>query len=68
MEALKTCRGLLEKGCSLLFFPEGTRTADGKMHDFKKGAFSVAAKMKVLLRPHLPSLHWLTLYSTSQAG
>mmetsp|Transcript_26947 Transcript_26947/g.67878 ORF Transcript_26947/g.67878 Transcript_26947/m.67878 type:complete len:339 (+) Transcript_26947:152-1168(+) len=51
MEALKTCRGLVEKGCSLLFFPEGTRSSDGKMHSFKKGAFSVAAKMKAPVVP-----------------
>ena len=34
-------------GASVLFFPEGTRTSDGKMQEFKKGAFSVAAKQKV---------------------
>ena len=49
IETLKTCRSLAAKGCSLLFFPEGTRTTDGKMHEFKKGAFSVAAKQKVRL-------------------
>lgn len=48
MEALKKCRDLTDQGCSLLFFPEGTRSPDGKMHQFKKGAFSVAAKQKVI--------------------
>jgi len=51
MEALKKCRDLTDKGCSLLFFPEGTRTSDGRMHEFKKGAFSVAAKQKVPVVP-----------------
>lgn len=50
-EALKVCRDLTDKGCSLLFFPEGTRTDDGKMHEFKKGAFSVAAKQKIPVVP-----------------
>ena len=35
------------QGASVLFFPEGTRSKDGRMHAFKKGAFSVAAKAKV---------------------
>ncbi len=34
------------QGASVLFFPEGTRSKDGRMHAFKKGAFSVAAKAK----------------------
>ena len=35
----------------MLIFPEGTRTSDGRMHAFKKGAFSVAAKAKVPVVP-----------------
>jgi 1-acyl-sn-glycerol-3-phosphate acyltransferase len=44
METLKICRETLQKSGSVLFFPEGTRSQDGLMQDFKKGAFSVAAK------------------------
>lgn len=29
-------------GASVLLFPEGTRTPDGKLHDFKRGAFHLA--------------------------
>lgn len=47
LECLKQCGELLKQGASVLFFPEGTRTKDGRMHAFKKGAFSVAAKAKV---------------------
>jgi 1-acyl-sn-glycerol-3-phosphate acyltransferase len=48
---LKECGNLLLNKASVLFFPEGTRTKDGKMHAFKKGAFSVAAKAKVPVVP-----------------
>ena len=35
----------------MLFFPEGTRSKDGTMAEFKKGAFSVAAKAGVPVVP-----------------
>ena len=40
VECLKQCGELLKQGASVLFFPEGTRSKDGRMHGFKKGAFS----------------------------
>lgn len=51
METLKICRETLQKNGSVLFFPEGTRSKDGTMAEFKKGAFSVAAKEKVPIVP-----------------
>ena len=51
LECLKQCGQLLKAGASVLFFPEGTRSKDGRMHAFKKGAFSVAAKAKVGATP-----------------
>ncbi|KAL6780708.1 LPAAT1A [Auxenochlorella protothecoides x Auxenochlorella symbiontica] len=51
MQCLKECGDLLSSGASVLFFPEGTRSKDGKLHAFKKGAFSVAAKRKVPVVP-----------------
>ena len=51
METLKICRETLRKNGSVLFFPEGTRSVDGTMADFKKGAFSVAAKENVPVVP-----------------
>ena len=44
---LGKCQELLKQGASVLFFPEGTRSLTPRMGDFKKGAFSVAAKAKV---------------------
>jgi 1-acyl-sn-glycerol-3-phosphate acyltransferase len=51
LECLKQCGALLKEGASVLFFPEGTRSKDGRMYPFKKGAFSVAAKAKVPVIP-----------------
>lgn len=33
---MKQCDTLLRNGTSVAFFPEGTRSQDGKMHAFKK--------------------------------
>ena len=45
IKVLQECRDLItEDKCSLLFFPEGTRSRTGRMAEFKKGAFSIAAK------------------------
>ena len=41
----------LKMGSSLLIFPEGTRSADGRIHRFKDGAFILAQKSE---RPILP--------------
>lgn len=51
LACLKQCGVVLKNGASVLFFPEGTRSKDGCMHAFKKGAFSVAAKAKVPVVP-----------------
>ncbi|XP_058723001.1 1-acyl-sn-glycerol-3-phosphate acyltransferase BAT2, chloroplastic-like [Vicia villosa] len=59
MECLKKCMDLIKKGASVFFFPEGTRSKDGKLGAFKKGAFSIAAKTKVPVVP-------ITLIGTGQ--
>ncbi|KAI9125801.1 hypothetical protein K1719_003219 [Acacia pycnantha] len=51
MDCLKRCMDLIKKGGSVFFFPEGTRSKDGKLGPFKKGAFSVATKTNVPVVP-----------------
>ncbi|KAH6772323.1 Phospholipid/glycerol acyltransferase family protein [Perilla frutescens var. hirtella] len=51
LECLKQCMALIKKGASVFFFPEGTRSRDGKLGTFKKGAFSIAAKTGVPVVP-----------------
>ena len=41
----------LSKGCSLFFFPDGTRSKDGRLKPFKTGAFILAHKMNVPILP-----------------
>lgn len=42
---------LTADGASIIFFPEGTRSRDGQLHDFKKGAFAMARDMNLPLLP-----------------
>ncbi|XP_057767182.1 1-acyl-sn-glycerol-3-phosphate acyltransferase BAT2, chloroplastic [Salvia miltiorrhiza] len=51
LECLKQCMSLIKKGASVFFFPEGTRSKDGKLGTFKKGAFTIAAKTGVPVVP-----------------
>lgn len=41
----------LRGGMSLVVFPEGARTLDGRMHNFKKGAFMLAAEFSLPVVP-----------------
>jgi len=41
----------LEKGSSVLFYPEGTRSPDGRVHAFQRGAFLVALQTKAPILP-----------------
>lgn len=42
--AMKGCRDRLDKGVSVMVFPEGTRTRDGDLGEFKDGAFRLAVE------------------------
>ncbi len=41
----------LERACSVMFFPEGTRSRDGRVHRFSDGAFRLAIKEGVPVLP-----------------
>lgn len=50
-QALLKSREWLRKGVSILMFPEGTRSMDGKVHTFKVGAFKLAVDEHVEILP-----------------
>lgn len=41
----------LKEGYSVIIFPEGTRSKNGKVNEFKKGSFKIATKAKVPIVP-----------------
>jgi 1-acyl-sn-glycerol-3-phosphate acyltransferase len=51
VQMMKACRETLASGSSIMMFPEGTRSPDGRMRSFKTGAFELALECK---RPILP--------------
>lgn len=50
-ETIDTASRRLTNGLSLVIFPEGSRTFDGKMGDFKRGAFLLAAEFGLPVVP-----------------
>lgn len=50
-KAMLTAKGVLERKCSVIFFPEGTRSPDGRVHRFTDGAFHLALKAGVPILP-----------------
>ncbi|XP_040872055.1 1-acyl-sn-glycerol-3-phosphate acyltransferase BAT2, chloroplastic isoform X3 [Glycine max] len=48
LDCLKRCMDLIKKGASVFFFPEGTRSKDGKLGTFKKRRGSVASEFIIL--------------------
>ncbi len=50
-KSLERATSDIQKGGVVLLFAEGTRTPDGKLQPFKRGAFSLAAKSAVPILP-----------------
>jgi len=51
VETIKAAKSKIVNGTSVLFFPEGTRSGDGKIKPFKKGAFKMATDLKISILP-----------------
>lgn len=51
MHTFRQALSTLKDGTSMIVFPEGTRTKDGHLHTFKKGAYTLAAMLKVPVVP-----------------
>ena len=51
MASIERAARTIRSGQSVILFPEGTRTTDGKLQSFKRGAFTLAAKSGVPVVP-----------------
>ncbi|MEW6519442.1 MAG: lysophospholipid acyltransferase family protein [Thermodesulfobacteriota bacterium] len=51
LKSLKEAADRIAAGTSVILFPEGTRSLDGKLHDFKSGGMVLAIKSGVPLVP-----------------
>ena len=49
--ALRASGEWIKRGISMVFFPEGTRSEDGNLKEFKPGAFRLAYEHKVAIQP-----------------
>jgi len=56
--AMSMAREWLKKDVSVVFFPEGTRSPDGEVHDFKSGAFKAAQEEKIQILPVVINGTW----------
>jgi 1-acyl-sn-glycerol-3-phosphate acyltransferase len=50
-ESYELAKNWLKRGMTVLIFPEGTRSRDGRLGDFKNGAFKMAAELRVPVLP-----------------
>ena len=50
-QMMEACDETLRDGNSIMMFPEGTRSADGRLKSFKHGAFTLAQRAKVAILP-----------------
>lgn len=48
---MRQCDEALEGGSSIMMFPEGTRSATGRLRNFKTGAFEIAVRNRVPIQP-----------------
>lgn len=51
LKAIKEGIEIVKSGYALVIFPEGTRSPDGKMGEFKPGSFKLATKAEALIVP-----------------
>ena len=51
MASLEEAKKKISGGTSVMFFPEGTRSRDGKLMRFKKGAFRMAVDLGLPILP-----------------
>ena len=55
LRSFKESVSYLKRGISIVAFPEGTRSKDGRLREFKGGVFSMATKARVPIVPSPPT-------------
>ena len=51
LRMMAACGEALDTGSSIMIFPEGTRSLDGELREFRHGAFTLALRQKVPILP-----------------
>jgi 1-acyl-sn-glycerol-3-phosphate acyltransferase len=51
LQSMEEAQQIINKGVSVVVFPEGTRSFDGKIQKFKKGGFVIALKCRIPIVP-----------------
>lgn len=51
LKAILKSSEFIKNGVSMFLFPEGTRSKDGKLHEFKDGGFKIATKIVAPIIP-----------------
>lgn len=51
MAMMRSCDAAIAGGSSIVMFPEGTRSATGRLRAFKTGAFEIARRNRVPIQP-----------------
>ena len=51
LQMMRDCEATLAGGSSVMIFPEGTRSVDGRLRDFKGGAFEIALRTRSPIVP-----------------
>jgi 1-acyl-sn-glycerol-3-phosphate acyltransferase len=58
LRMMRDCRRHINYGSSIMIFPEGSRSSDGELRNFKDGAFRLAHQMKVAVLPIVLDGSW----------
>jgi len=64
-DVIKRFKGVLDAGKPLLIFPEGTRSANGVLKEFKSGGFVAAVKANKPVVPVMLDGTWQLMYNGS---
>lgn len=61
IKMMRDCRNHIKNGSSIMIFPEGARSFDGKIRNFKDGAFRLALQTNAPILPIVQDGTWKTL-------